>query len=50
LREALERISAGETGLTELALSVGFSCHSHFTRAFSREFGMPPSEIRHLAA
>jgi AraC family transcriptional regulator len=50
LREALERIAAGETGLTDLALSVGFSCHSHFTRAFSREFGMPPSEIRHLAA
>ena len=50
LREALERISAGETGLTELALSIGFSCHSHFTRAFCREFGVPPSEVRRLAA
>lgn len=50
LREALERISGGETGLTDLALSVGFSCHSHFTRAFCREFGVPPSEVRRLAA
>jgi AraC family transcriptional regulator len=53
LREALERISSGETGLTDLtdlALSVGFSCHSHFTRAFCREFGVPPSEIRRRAA
>ncbi|HEX4959592.1 MAG TPA: AraC family transcriptional regulator [Thermoanaerobaculia bacterium] len=50
LREALERVSAGEMGLTDLALSVGFSCHSHFTRAFRREFGVPPSEIRRLAS
>jgi AraC family transcriptional regulator len=50
LREALERISSGETGLTDLALSLGFSCHSHFTRAFRREFGVPPSEVRRLAA
>ncbi|HSS50798.1 MAG TPA: AraC family transcriptional regulator, partial [Thermoanaerobaculia bacterium] len=49
LREALERIAGGETGLMELALSVGFSCHSHFTRAFCREFGVPPSEVRRLA-
>jgi AraC family transcriptional regulator len=50
LREALERISGGETGLTDLALNVGFSCHSHFTRAFCREFGVTPSEVRRLAA
>jgi AraC family transcriptional regulator len=50
LREALEQICDGETGLTNLALSLGFSCHSHFTRAFCREFGMPPSEVRRLAA
>ncbi|HEV7784684.1 MAG TPA: AraC family transcriptional regulator, partial [Thermoanaerobaculia bacterium] len=53
LREALDRISSGDTSLTdltELALSVGFSCHSHFTRAFCREFGLPPSEVRRRAA
>ncbi|MFY9825690.1 MAG: AraC family transcriptional regulator [Thermoanaerobaculia bacterium] len=50
LREALERISGGETGLTDLALSLGFSCHSHFTRAFTREFGVTPSQVRRLAA
>ncbi|MBW8877692.1 MAG: helix-turn-helix transcriptional regulator [Acidobacteria bacterium] len=50
LREALERVAGGEDDLTEIALSVGFSCHSHLTRAFHREFGVPPSEVRRPAA
>ena len=50
LREALERVAEGGDELTEIALSVGFSCHSHFTRAFRREFGVPPSEVRRPAA
>ncbi len=32
--------------LTALALSVGFSSHSHFTAAFRQEFGVPPSAVR----
>ena len=32
--------------LTELALSLGFSSHSHFTLAFRRAFGCTPSAFR----
>ena len=39
--------AAGPRGsLTELALDLGFSSHSHLTAAFRREFGVPPSEVR----
>ena len=46
LRASLERLSDGENDLTNLAMDLGFSSHSHFTDLFRREFGMPPSEIR----
>jgi AraC family transcriptional regulator len=32
--------------LTELALDLGFSSHSHFTSAFRRAFGCTPSQFR----
>ena len=32
--------------LTTLALDLGFSSHSHFSAAFRRAFGSPPSEFR----
>jgi AraC family transcriptional regulator len=40
--------SAGE--LTQLALAVGFSSHSHFTQAFRVEFGLAPSRLAGRAA
>jgi AraC family transcriptional regulator len=49
LREALEQLTAG-SDLTELALSLGFACHSHFTNAFRKEFGVTPSEVRRRAS
>ena len=48
LRASLERLAAGASDLTELALELGFSSHSHFTDAFRREFGKSPSEIRKI--
>jgi AraC-like DNA-binding protein len=45
LRTALERISDGCLNLTELAISLGYSHHSHFTLAFRKSFGVPPSQI-----
>jgi AraC-like DNA-binding protein len=48
LRLALERIGNGEPDLTRLALDLGYSSHSHFTAAFRRSFGVPPSGARKL--
>jgi AraC family transcriptional regulator len=46
LRRALDEIADGVPDLTRLALELGFSSHAHFTHAFIREFGQPPSTIR----
>lgn len=45
LQHALERIGGGED-LSALALELGYSSHSHFSAAFRRLFGVPPSEAR----
>jgi AraC-like DNA-binding protein len=49
LRTSLERLGDETNDLTALALELGFSSHSHFTDAFRREFGRPPSEVRRAA-
>ena len=46
LRHALDKLIDGASNLTDLALSVGFSSHSHFTDAFRAEFGLAPSRAR----
>ena len=47
LRVAIERLlDGGGNDLTALALELGFSSHGHFTDAFRREFGRPPSDVR----
>jgi len=48
LRVALERLEQGTRDLTCLALDLGYSSHSHFTAAFRRSFGRPPSQARNL--
>jgi len=48
LRLALERLEGGESDLSRLALDLGYSSHSHFTAAFHRSFGSPPSAARKL--
>ncbi len=45
LQAALERLGGGES-LTEIALDVGYSSHSHFTAAFRELFGVTPSSFR----
>src|SRR5262245_10645966 len=45
-RIAADRLAAGARDLTELALDLGCSDHSHFTNAFRHEWGMPPSRFR----
>ena len=45
LFSSLEQVCAGED-LTSIALVHGFDSHSHFTAAFHRAFGVPPSRLR----
>jgi len=45
LRAALNRLERKDD-LTTIGLDVGYSSHSHFTAAFRRAFGVPPSRLR----
>ena len=45
VRAALDRLPESRGRLTDLALSLGFFDQSHFSRAFSREFGIAPSRL-----
>jgi AraC-like DNA-binding protein len=47
-RLAADRLAAGAHDLTDLALRLGYADHSHFTNAFRREWGLPPSAFRAL--
>ena len=46
LRASLEQVAVKETSLMELGLALGFASHSHFSAAFRRAFGIPPSQLR----
>ena len=55
LLRALDRLEDARGALTDLALELGFSSHSHFTDAFRKAFGVPPgalarSDVHRLAA
>lgn len=43
---ALRRLGEPGLDLAALALELGYSSHSHFTTAFRRAFGCPPSAVR----
>jgi AraC-like DNA-binding protein len=49
-RAAAERLAQGASDLTAVALSLGYADHSHFTNAFRREWGVPPSVFRAASA
>jgi len=46
LRAALHALLDSRAALSDVALSVGYSSHSHFTAAFRRAFGVTPSQVR----
>lgn len=47
----LDQLVDGDTTpLTELAFDQGFSSHSHLSRVFQKQMGMPPSAIRPAVA
>jgi AraC family transcriptional regulator len=45
-RIAADRLAHDARDLTALALDLGYTDHSHFTNAFRREWGVPPSRFR----
>jgi len=49
LRVSLEYVTQANLDFTSLALKLGFASHSHFTEAFRKAFGTPPSTLRKLA-
>jgi AraC family transcriptional regulator len=48
VRTSLERIADSPSTLTDVAIELGFSSHSHFTQAFHHEFGERPSRFRRI--
>jgi AraC-like DNA-binding protein len=46
LRRALAHLEDPRCSLTEIALDLGFSSHSHFTAAFRQAFATSPSRLR----
>ena len=46
LRLAYDRLHEYRSDLTALAHDVGYKNHSHFTYAFKKAFGTPPSQIQ----
>ena len=50
MRRAKELIRKGSLALVEVALLVGYSDQSHFTRRFNRSFGYTPGAFAHAHA
>lgn len=50
LTAALEAVADPEADLTEVALDLGYSSHSHFTAAFRKAFGVTPSAVRQASS
>jgi AraC-like DNA-binding protein len=46
LQKAKEWIEAGDTSVKEAAYKVGFSSLSNFSKAFKKEFGLLPKELK----
>lgn len=46
MQVALERLRESQIDLTDLALELGYSSHSHFTHVFRRYLGITPSQVR----
>jgi AraC family transcriptional regulator len=46
LSEAARALAAGAPNILEVALAAGYGSHEAFTRAFRRQFGVPPEALR----
>lgn len=50
MRRAIQRLGDDDAAITAIALELGYADPAHFTRAFRRWTGMPPSVYRHRLA
>jgi len=50
MRRAIRRLGEADAAITGIALELGYADAAHFTRAFRRWTGMPPSVYRHRLA
>jgi AraC family transcriptional regulator len=50
LSEAAKRLAGGAADILAVALGVGYGSHEAFTRAFSRQFGVTPEQVRSRAS
>ncbi|MBN2530882.1 MAG: AraC family transcriptional regulator [Deltaproteobacteria bacterium] len=48
LSVAAERLDAGEVRVIDVAFDFVFDSHEGFTRAFSRQFGVPPTKLKQI--
>ncbi|MEM6725221.1 MAG: ATP-binding protein, partial [Bacteroidota bacterium] len=46
LQLAIHNLKTSDLNVSEIAYAVGFNDPNYFTRTFTEEFGLPPSEIR----
>lgn len=46
MAKALDELVNNDKRIIDIALELGFTSHSHFTRTFTEVFGMSPSEYR----
>jgi AraC-like DNA-binding protein len=46
LRTGLERLADSSSGITRVALDLGFSSHSHFSSVVRQRFGSTPRALR----
>jgi len=48
LKRARQMLCDQDKNLTEIALMVGYASSSHFSKAFSAHYGVPPSKYAHM--
>jgi AraC family transcriptional regulator len=48
LERAGRKLRMGAVDITEVALAAGYDTHAAFSKAFKQQFGLSPSEFRHL--
>jgi AraC-like DNA-binding protein len=49
MEKAIELLTESERSVTDIGFDLGFSCQSGFTRFFTSNVGLAPSDYRRVA-